>query len=70
MMLDRQFATHGHMFRLAVEEKASGWDVQERYDSTPCHTLNITTTGIASSERCGCSRWRRSVMVPLTSPHR
>jgi hypothetical protein len=37
MSLDRQFATHGHMFRLAVEEKASGWDVQERYDSALVH---------------------------------
>jgi hypothetical protein len=36
-MVDRQFATRGHVFRLAVEEKANGWEVQERCDSTLVH---------------------------------
>lgn len=37
MVIDRKFATHGHVVRLAIEEKASGWDVQEECDSAVVH---------------------------------
>jgi hypothetical protein len=37
MELDREFASHGHVIRLAVEETANGWDVEERCDSAVVH---------------------------------
>ena len=37
MVLDRKFATHGHVIRLVVEETAFGWDVQERCDAAVVH---------------------------------
>ena len=37
MVIDREFATQGHVVRLAVEERAGGWDVQEESDSAIVH---------------------------------
>jgi len=37
MIIDRRFAAGGHVFRLAVEEAAVGWEIQERCDSTIVH---------------------------------
>ena len=37
MIIEREFAVEGHVFRLAVEQAAIGWDVQERRDSTIVH---------------------------------
>ncbi len=37
MVIDRQFATHGHVVRLAVEEKRYGWDVREECDTRLVH---------------------------------
>jgi hypothetical protein len=37
MIIDREFAVEGHVFRLAVEQAAIGWDVQERRDSIIVH---------------------------------
>ena len=37
MVIDREFATHGHVVRLTVEERAGGWDVQEESDSAVVH---------------------------------
>ena len=37
MILEREFKNDGHVFTLAVEESARGWDVQERCDSTIVH---------------------------------
>jgi hypothetical protein len=37
MSVNREFASHGHMVRLAIEERANGWDVQEECDSALVH---------------------------------
>jgi len=37
MVIDREFATDGHVIRLAVEQTAKGWDVEEQRDSTTVH---------------------------------
>jgi ADP-ribosylglycohydrolase len=37
MVVDRQFFAHGHVVRLAVEVAASGWDIQETFDSAIVH---------------------------------
>ena len=37
MVIDREFATDGHVIRLAVEQTANGWDVEQRRDSTVEH---------------------------------
>ena len=37
MVIDRQFATDGHIIRLAVEQSARGWIVEEQRDSATVH---------------------------------
>jgi hypothetical protein len=37
MVIDRQFATDGHIIRLAVEPTAKGWIVEEQRDSAIVH---------------------------------
>lgn len=37
MITDREFSAEGHVFRLSVEEAASGWDVREQRDSVVVH---------------------------------
>lgn len=37
MIVNREFATHGHTVRLFVEEGANGWDVREECDSAVVH---------------------------------
>ena len=37
MVIDRQFATDGHVIRLAVEQTAKGWIVEEQRDSAIVH---------------------------------
>jgi hypothetical protein len=37
MVIDREFATDGHVIRLAVEQTANGWDVEQRRDATVVH---------------------------------
>ena len=37
MVIDRQFATDGHIIRLAVEQTSKGWLVEEHRDSAIVH---------------------------------
>jgi hypothetical protein len=37
MLINREFATEGHVIRLAVEQTANGWDVEEQCDSSVVH---------------------------------
>jgi hypothetical protein len=37
MVIDREFATAGHVIRLAVEQTAKGWIVEEQRDSAIVH---------------------------------
>ena len=37
MVIDRQFATDGHIIRLAVEPTTKGWIVEEHRDSRIVH---------------------------------
>ena len=37
MVIDREFATDGHVVRLAVEQTSQGWLVEEQRDSAIVH---------------------------------
>jgi len=37
MLIDREFATDGHVIRLSVEQTAKGWLVEEERDSAIVH---------------------------------
>ena len=42
MLIDREFTTDGHVIRLAVEQAAKGWNVEEQRDSTIVHVEHHT----------------------------
>jgi len=42
MAIDREFATPGHVIRLAVEQTSNGWDVQQKCDSALVHVEHYT----------------------------
>jgi hypothetical protein len=37
MIIERQFSTAGHLVRISVEKGASGWNIQEEFDSAVVH---------------------------------
>ena len=37
MVVERQFSSHGHTVRLAVERGLTGWNIQEECDSAVVH---------------------------------
>jgi hypothetical protein len=42
MLIDREFATGGHVIRLAVEQTGKGWNVEEQRDSSIVHVEHHT----------------------------